>query len=71
MDYLGGAGADGLVLRRAGDKASRRFTVSAGEAVVAVSGLSESLSKAIRRADAALYRAKRSGRDKVCVADAA
>jgi PleD family two-component response regulator len=68
MDRPGGAGADDLVLRRAGDKAPRRFTVSAGVAVV---GRSESLSKAIQRADAALYRAKRSGRDKICVADAA
>jgi len=50
------------------DKAPPRFTVSAGVAVV---GLSESLSEAIRRADSALYQAKRSGRDKVCVADAA
>jgi diguanylate cyclase (GGDEF)-like protein len=50
------------------DKAPPRFTVSAGVAVV---GLSESLSEAIRRADSALYQAKRSGRDKVCVAEAA
>jgi diguanylate cyclase (GGDEF)-like protein len=50
------------------DKTPPRFTVSAGVAVV---GLSESLSEAIRRADSALYQAKRSGRDKVCVAEAA
>jgi diguanylate cyclase (GGDEF)-like protein len=57
-----------LTVSTQSDKAPPRFTVSAG---VAVGGLSESQSEAIRRADLALYQAKRSGRDKVCVADAA
>jgi diguanylate cyclase (GGDEF)-like protein len=43
------------------------FTVSAGVALVRTS---ESLSEAIRRADSALYRAKREGRDRVCLAEA-
>jgi diguanylate cyclase (GGDEF)-like protein len=43
------------------------FTVSAGVARVRTS---ESLSEAIRRADSALYRAKRDGRDRVCLAEA-
>ncbi|MCW5696679.1 MAG: GGDEF domain-containing protein [Bauldia sp.] len=43
-----------------------RVTVSAGVAAVLPA---ESLGSAIRRADQALYRAKQSGRDRVCVAD--
>jgi diguanylate cyclase (GGDEF)-like protein len=43
------------------------FTVSAG---VAALRSTESLADAMRRADSALYRAKRSGRDMICVAAA-
>jgi diguanylate cyclase (GGDEF)-like protein len=43
------------------------FTVSAGVALVQAS---EGLSETIRRADSALYRAKREGRDRVCLAEA-
>jgi diguanylate cyclase (GGDEF)-like protein len=44
-----------------------RFTASAG---VAVMRPAEDLPQAIRRADSALYRAKREGRDRVCLAEA-
>ncbi|MBV8412230.1 MAG: GGDEF domain-containing protein [Alphaproteobacteria bacterium] len=43
------------------------FTVSAGVALVQPS---EDLPQALRRADSALYRAKREGRDRVCLAEA-
>lgn len=44
---------------------SLRFTISIGIAEVAVG--QESIESAIKRADRALYRAKRSGRNRVCV----